>query len=313
MSPPSVLTIGNFDGVHLGHRAIVARAKQLAEQHHARTVALTFDPHPATVLAPNNVPKRLMSGERRVKTLREAGVDEVILLRPEPELLNLSAVQFIEKLKEQYRPVVFVEGEDFHFGKDRGGSINTLIELGPSLGFDVEVVQPVEVILHDQLQVVVRSSLIRWLLKLGRVADVRRCLGQDFALTAPIIKGEQRGRTIGIPTANLDMASLSEMTLPASGVYAGTASMTDDPDHIYAAAISVGNKPTFDGQGLVVEAHLLDFDSNVYDRRMTLRFSRWLRDQQPFSSVDALTAQLRRDIAATQRFIREESGERRSA
>ncbi|MBL4702713.1 MAG: hypothetical protein JKX85_15825 [Phycisphaeraceae bacterium] len=187
-----------------------------------------------------------------------------------------------------------VEGDDFRFGKNRQGDIPLLAKLAKALHFQMQRVEPVEVLLHDQLITRVSSTLTRWLLDQGRVADVTRCLGHAYGLTATVIKGEQRGRTINVPTVNLDLDQLEGHALPANGVYGGYAVLENgDP---YPAAISLGIKPTFNGKQQTLEAHLLNFEGDLYDSKVTLQFTHWIRHQQPFPSFADLRAQLVRDI-----------------
>lgn len=301
MTRRTVVTIGNFDGVHLGHQAIVGRARELAQRHRAAVVVLTFDPHPAAVLRPGRQPPGLMQVRQRVARLMAAGADQVNLLRPTAEVLDRSPARFVEGLVAEFAPVAIVEGPGFRFGKDRAGDLGTLAELGRTHGFAVEAVEAVEAVLGDLSQVPVSSSLVRWLVGRGRVADAAICLGRPFQLLAPVVRGEQRGRQIGVPTANLDLDALEGQILPADGVYAGTAVIggTDDGAR-FPAAISVGRKPTFSGRRLTVEAHLLGYRAAdpdaMYGQTVAMNFARWLRDQYPFPDGAALGRQLRRDI-----------------
>jgi len=336
----SVLTIGNFDGVHLGHRAILARARAVADDHHARLIVLTFDPHPAAVLRPGSQPPLLCSSARRVELLMDAGADQVNLLKPTARVLGQSPEAFVGRLVEEFAPVAIIEGPDFHFGKGRAGNLETLAALGATHGFDVEAVPGVEVALHDRLTTPVSSSLVRWLVGRGRVADAQRCLGRPYALHTTITRGEQRGRTIGVPTINLDLAHLEGHIFPADGVYAGVATLpsgigdlgcgmlethdaapgsSDIPDptsHIphpptFPAAISVGIKPTFGKRGLTIEAHLIGYTSDdpdaLYGQFVGLDFARWLRDQYAFAGIDALRAQLTRDIDRSRSLLADAS------
>ncbi len=315
MPTASVITIGNFDGVHLGHRAIVERARAHADRLKApgsaggsathgtdgssdvQVVALTFDPHPARILRPDAEPATLTPIARRVALLESLGVDRVVVLESTPDLLGQSPREFIEHIVDEHGAVAVVEGPDFRFGRDRAGDIDLLRTLSQSHGFDVEIVEPVETALNDQLLATVSSSLVRTLLTHGRVADAARCLGRPYDIEGVVTRGEQRGRTIGVPTANLDPAALDGVAVPGNGVYAGRVTLPDGMTH--AAAISVGPKPTFNGRQRVVEAHLLDCDADLYDRPIRVKFEKWLRDQQPFPGIDALKAQLARDIDAT--------------
>jgi len=301
MTRPSVITIGNFDGVHQGHRAILANARRLAGAKDARVVAMTFDPHPNATLDPANQPPRLCSRDQKLDRLKQAGADEVLLLEPTREQLGQSADDFIQQVVANHKPIAFVEGADFRFGKGRSGDIAKLTNLGKQHGFEVVIQPSHDITLSDLSIVTVRSSVIRWLIGHGRIQDAQRCLGQPFSLTSEIIKGEQRGRTIGIPTINLDLNTLDDHTLPADGVYAGLAHLTGQ-DQPVTAAVSVGNKPSFGQTQLVIEAHLLDFNQDVYGQTVTLEFHRWLRDQARFPTPDALRDQLTRDIEKTRNY-----------
>lgn len=323
MPTRSVITIGNFDGVHLGHRAILRRARKLADAKRARVIALTFDPHPASVLRPGAQPPTLSRTHRRIEHLMEAGADQVHLLRPTSDLLAQTPEGFVDRLIGEFHPAAIIEGPDFRFGKARAGDLDTLRALGASRGFAVEAVPDVEVTLYDRLRTTVSSSLIRWLVGRGRVADAALALGRPFELETTIARGEQRGRTIGIPTANLDLDALEGQILPADGVYAGQATLEPDtsdalpssdiphppspiphPPPLFPAAISVGVKPSFGEKQLTIEAHLLDYEDPdpdaLYGRTVRLCFARFLRDQYPFPGPEALGAQLRRDIARVQ-------------
>jgi riboflavin kinase/FMN adenylyltransferase len=300
MAGRTVITIGNYDGVHRGHRAIIDRARVEAGRAGARVLVMTFEPHPARLLRPQSEPPRLMSLEGRVAMLRQAGADEVVLLEPTPALLAMSPRQWIEQVVARHHPVAIVEGPDFRFGHRRAGDVDTLRDLGREFAYETRVVSPVEVPLTNQQVVTVSSSLVRWLLVRGRVADATVCLGRLYALEATVVRGEQRGRTIDVPTANLHLDELRGRLVPGEGVYAGVARTADDAHH--PAAISIGVKPTFGQPRPTVEAHLLDFDADLYDQPLELCFSRWLREQRPYPSIRELAAQLRRDINETRRL-----------
>ncbi|MEM6854084.1 MAG: bifunctional riboflavin kinase/FMN adenylyltransferase [Planctomycetota bacterium] len=319
MPDRSVLTLGNFDGPHVGHLAILDRAKSLARQHDARVTAITFDPPPIKVLRPGQEPPTITPLDQRIARLKAGGADEVIVLNPTPELLGQPAEEFIARLVEQHQPVAIVEGPDFRFGKGRGGDMDTLAELGQRHGFEAVTVPRVEAPLSDQQLAPVSSSLVRWLVGRGRVADAAVCLGQPFSLTAKVVRGEQRGRQLDIPTANLDAETIAPFIVPADGVYAGLAEISDsvegtanqkssikNPKSIFPAAISVGVKPTFGRTALTVEAHLLDYRpdaaDDLYGQTLTLHFARWVRDQYPFPGVGPLREQLFRDIEQTRQW-----------
>lgn len=295
----TAITIGTFDGFHLGHRALVERCRDLVGPT-GTVAAVVFGVHPMTCLRPDAVPPRLDSIDQRRSWLAEAGADHVDLLHPTPDLLGQTPESFIGDVVARHGPSFVVEGDDFHFGRRRAGSVETLRRLGEQLGFATRIVEPVEVALHDQSIVTVRSTLVRWLLCNGRVADAALCLGRDFELIATVVPGDRRGRTIGYPTANLDLTDHGSgpRLVPAAGIYAGTAELPDGSIRI--AAISVGTKPTFGTSALTCEAYLLDHDAPVEEYGWTIKlcFRQWLRDQLRFPGLDPLLAQMRRDVAA---------------
>jgi len=226
--------------------------------------------------------------------LQSAGADEVIVLEPTHALLSLTPEQFLEQVVGQYGPAAVVEGSDFRCGQDRLGDMNTLGALGKQMGFEVYVVNPVEVQLKDQLLVTVSSSLIRWLLDHGRVEDAACCLSRSYELSGRVVAGNQYGRTMRVPTVNLDPATLEGRVVPADGVYVGE--VRSEGGILYPAAISIGDRSTFGQSPRVVEAHLLGFEGDLYDRWVTLTFGGWLRDQQRFPDPVHLRQQLERDI-----------------
>lgn len=289
-----VITIGNFDGVHLGHQSILARARKLADDLNTQLHVFTFDPPPAHLVRPNLPMQSLSSIDDRVSKLQQHGADDVVVIHPTPQWLHQAPDTFIEKLLHDHHMTGMVEGDDFHFGSDRLGDVTMLKSLGDALGFAVQIVKPVEVLLSDHLITRVTSTLTRWLLAHGRVEDVARCLGHAYSVKATVIHGEKRGRTINVPTVNLDLSELAGRALPADGVYGGHATLADG--RVFAAAISLGPKPTFKGQVHTLEAFLLDFSGDLYDQPVSLSFDRWVRHQQPFPSFDVLRSQLDRDI-----------------
>lgn len=314
--PPTVLTLGNFDGPHRGHLAIVVECRRLADRAaeaagaaDGRVVAITFDPPPVAVLRPGSVPPQLASLQDRVATLSEAGADHVEVVTPDAALLAQTAEVFVAGLVDRHRPVAVVEGPDFRFGRGRAGDTALLRSLGVAHGFEAVTVPRVRATLGDQSDVPVSSSLVRWLVGRGRVADAAAALGRPFTLTAPVVRGEQRGRTLGVPTANLDPATLEGSTLPADGVYAAWGTVGGERGgERWPAAVSIGEKPTFGGRVLTVEAHLVGLDREIYGQAVTLSFARWLRGQYPFAGPDALRAQLHRDVATVRRWAADPVG-----
>jgi len=297
---PVVATIGVFDGVHMGHRAIVAAAQRLAErQGGAATLAAVFDPHPLATLAPHRAPPRLTTFAQRAALLRRAGADEVVRLAPTRPLLEQSPEAFLQGFTQRFNVVGFVEGEDFRFGKDRAGDVLTLRRWARAHNVAVEIVPAVETDLTDQSLTRVSSSLLRWLVEQGRVGDAQRLLGRSYSVAGTVLPGDRRGRELGFPTANIDCDAL----LPGDGVYAGFA--TDPTGRLWPAALSVGSKPSFPGGLRALEAHLLGWEGplDLYGWPATTHFVRRLRDQARYGSVETLVAQMRRDCARARRIL----------
>ncbi len=299
-APKIAISIGNFDAVHLGHQTLVQRARSHVGQS-GRVIILAFHPHPMEVLRPDHAPEPIESFESRRQRLLDAGADEVIELTPTPELLSKEPDQFLDDLIEQYHPSVIVEGHDFHFGRRRAGTPQLLEKLCQDRGIDTDILGPVQVTLTDQSIVPASSSLTRWLLIQGRVRDAAFVLGRPHELVGNVVQGQQLGRTINIPTINLDTDSL----LPADGVYSGFARFThNNTHHQILAAINIGSRPTVQGLTRRAEAHLLNPDATPwtpspdmpdYNWSCTLKLIGWVRDQVKFGSLDTLKQQIRRD------------------
>ncbi len=300
------VSIGNFDGVHLGHRALVARARQLAGTG-GRVVVLVFDPHPASVLRPGREPARLTTFAQREELLRLAGADVVERLVPDPRLLAMTPEEFIGSLCTRLRPSSFVEGADFRFGRGREGDVGVLRVLGERFGYSVSCVEPVTGVLMDQLVAPISSSMVRWLLSHGRVGDAAALLGRAYVLEGVVTRGDQLGRTIGFPTANI----ACEQMLPADGVYAARAVLPDGT--VACAGLGIGVRPTVAGTARRAEAHILDDGSGrvrsalgalpEYGWRLRLDVVGWLRDEVKFPGLDALRAQIARDMERARQFV----------
>lgn len=286
---PSVVTIGNFDGVHRGHRVLLRRATTTAADTGARAVAVTFEPHPAAVLRPGSEPPRLQTLEDRAAALHAAGVDLVVVLPFTRELAALSAEDFVEQvLVDALGATRVVVGTNFRFGHRASGDVVTLVEEGERHGFSTEAVT-----LLDLDGVPLSSSSVREHLLAGDVTWATRALGRPHVVRGTVVPGDGRGRTIGVPTANLDVAD--GLLVPGNGVYAGHLEVDGTR---YDAVTNVGVRPTFDGTTRSVEAHLLDAELDLYGRDVALSFARHLRGEQRFDGVDALVAQIRADIEA---------------
>ena len=223
MSEPTVITIGNFDGVHRGHQALLRRARHLAHARGCRVVALTFDPHPIRTLRPGHEPAKLSRLHERIAYLRAAGADRVEAFKPSRDILDLPPEPFLKIILDTYSPIAVVEGEDFHFGRNREGDMHVLAQLGRRMGFTAVVEPKVAVSLSDRTIAPVSSTLVRWLVSQGRVVDASLALGRPFELHGEIVLGDRVGRTLGVPTANLSNLDIEGHVIPSHGVYAGFA------------------------------------------------------------------------------------------
>jgi riboflavin kinase/FMN adenylyltransferase len=284
--PSPAVTIGNFDGVHRGHVALVRAAARWARTAGGDTVVLTFDPHPASVLEPARAPATLTTLEQKAELLASLGVDRLVVAPFDQDLARRPPEEFARLVLAgalQARRVVV--GDNFRFGHDRIGDVALLAALGEALGFEVEAVAPV---LHDSLPI--SSSRVRRALVVGAVDEASALLGREYFIDGRVVVGERRGRTLGFPTANL--ASENEV-LPAVGVYAARCRVP--PGRWEPAVVNVGRRPTFGGRPVSVEAHLLDFEGDLYDAEVRLAFVARLRGERRFPGPEALVAQIRRD------------------
>lgn len=292
-----VLTIGNFDGVHLGHKAILETVIRRARERDGEAVLYTFDPHPRKVLRPDTAPDLLATMDQKIELLADVGLDVVIVEPFDLEFARTPPEVFVnEFVHNRIAPVEVYVGYDFHFGRDREGSMRLLTETGPRLGFSVTIIPEVTVGERD-----VNSTRIRELLREGQVEEAAMLLGRAFSVRGPVVAGHRRGRELGFPTANL--APKNEI-VPSAGVYVCELRFVDDGepprDHVHPAVTNVGFRPTFEDQGeLVAEAHLLDFEGDLYDREVELRFLAQIRPEQRFDGPDALRAQIAKDIDST--------------
>jgi riboflavin kinase/FMN adenylyltransferase len=287
--PAPALAIGNFDGVHLGHQALVRAAVQDARTRAGCTMVLTFDPHPVRVLAPERAPRALLTLEQRAELLGGLGVDTVAVLGFDATVAALAPEAFVrEILVRGLQAKSVVVGERFRFGRGRAGDVALLQRLGEECGFRLLALP---VLLQDGAPV--SSSRIRDVLLAGDVQAAARLLGRPFFVDGTVVKGDGRGRQIGIPTANLETPN---ECLPAPGVYAGFAHVAKGGAR-WASAINLGLRPTFAGSGLRLEAHLLGFEGELHGKELRLEFVRRLREERRFPSAAALVEQIRRDVA----------------
>ena len=304
MSAARAITIGAFDGVHRGHAALIEAARSAAGDD-GQVVAVTFEPHPLRVLRGDQAPPQLSNLEQRTEWLQAAGADEVVTVQPTRDFLGQSPRSFLEWVVEQHKPSFIVEGPDFRFGYRRAGSNQTLREHEGTYGYRTIEVADVEGTLVDQATVRITSSLIRWLVRQGRVRDAGRLLGRAYELRGKVVPGDGRGRAqLGVSTANLDHGGL---LLPADGIYAGVAKMAGGRE--YAAAVSIGTKPTFGEHPRVCEAHLIGYEpaADEYGWTMKLLITDWLRDQITYDAPGPLINQIHRDIERVKRESAHES------
>jgi riboflavin kinase/FMN adenylyltransferase len=291
------LTIGNFDGVHRGHVALVQAAAAEARRRQAPAVVVTFEPHPAAILAPHRAPPRLNTPDEKLALLGMSGADIVIVLRSEPALFAESAVGFLDRYIAPLRPFHIVEGESFHFGKGRAGSVDTLREHAPRLGYELTILEAVNC---PELpgNPTVSSSVIREALQIGRVSDASIMLGRPHRIAGTVGHGESRGAALGFPTANIeDIAQL----IPGFAVYAAIAEREEGERH--PAVVNVGPQPTFNQDEPRVEAHLLDFKGDLRGRRLALYFVEALREQRRFAGPKELVEQIERDVSEGRRIL----------
>jgi riboflavin kinase/FMN adenylyltransferase len=286
------VAIGNFDGVHRGHVAIVKRLLERAKAVRGPAIVFTFDPHPVRLLRPDQCPPPLTWTERKAELLKANGVDWIVAYPTDEALLNLSAQEFFDKIVlSALDAKAMVEGPNFYFGHNREGTIGRLQELTAAAGITLDVVPPVEV--DGELA---SSSRVRQLVAAGDLAAANRLLSQPYRIRGIVTHGAGRGAKIGFPTANL--AGIDTL-LPAPGVYAGRAWVGGER---WPAAINLGTSPTFGDQSIRVEVHLIGDDESLYGQPMEVDFLARLRDIRPFPSVDALVEQLRSDVAEAKRI-----------
>ncbi len=302
---PSAVTIGAYDGVHLGHRAVIAEVRALAAERGLQTVVVTFDRHPASVVRPDSAPKLLCDLDQKLELLASTGVEVTYVIRFDEERAAETAEAFVDEvLVGCLSARAVVVGEDFHFGHRRGGDVVLLREMGQTRGFTVEGLTLVDV---DGLAVgpgaaTVSSTAIRALLADGDVAGAARLLGRPHEVRGTVEPGDRRGRELGFPTANL--AIPPDIQLPADGIYAGWFERPDGSVH--RTAISLGHRPTFyerpEGESLL-ECHLLDTAADLYGESVRVRFVERLRGEERFASVDELVAQMGRDVERTRELL----------
>jgi riboflavin kinase/FMN adenylyltransferase len=295
-----VITIGAYDGVHLGHRTVIDQVRRRAAEVGAKAVVVTFDRHPASVVRPESAPRLLTSTDQKMELLAATGLDAVVVVPFDTEQAAESPESFVDRVLVQcLKTRVIVVGEDFHFGRHRDGNVDLLRKVGVEADFDVEPVQLVQRL--DGIDEPISSTAIRRALAGGDITRANSMLGRPYEVSGEVFAGDQRGRLLGFPTANV--AVPSGMCLPADGVYAG---FYERPNgDVRGCAINLGRRPTFyeHADASLLEAHLLDVDVDLYGETARVRFEHFLRSERKFDGVDALIAQLGHDVSSARDLL----------
>jgi riboflavin kinase/FMN adenylyltransferase len=296
---PCAITIGNFDGVHIGHRQVVRRVAAVAHEQGWKSAALTFDPHPSKLVAPARAPHLLTTPEQRARLMLEEGIDEVFILPFTPEIAALSPEDFVrEVLSEKLQARFVLVGDNFHFGHKAAGNAHVLEELGRRYGFVTEIIHA---ILWRQR--IVSSSEIRWAIEAGRISLACRMLGRPYALSGHVVSGAGVGSKQTVPTLNLDTKA---EVLPKTGVY-----ITRTHDlagaRKWPSITNVGYRPTFNGHGLTIETYLLEALAGAAPEEISVEFLHWVREEKKFPNPEALKSQILQDVARAQSYFRRTS------
>ena len=288
--PPAALTIGSFDGVHLGHQAVIRR---VVDSGGLTPVLITFEPHPRCVLDPDHCPKSITTLEEKLRLFEPLGIEHAVVLLFTRDLAAQSAGDFMGRLLDAVDLRRLVTGHDFALGHKREGDLDWLRGHAAEHGYEVDSIGPLAAAGSE-----VHSSEIRRLVTLGEVEPAAALLGREFSLVGTVEQGHQVGRQLGFPTANVSVTA--NKLVPGTGVYAGRARQGE---RTWAAAIDVGYRPQFGGTDLTIEAFLLDFEGDLYQQRMEVAFTARLRDDAKFASTEDLVAQMRRDVEETRRIL----------
>lgn len=290
----AIIALGNFDGFHAGHQAVVGRAVARARAEGRPAIVATFDPHPISHFRPDLPFFRLTTLAQRERLFAEAGADAMLVFRFGAEMAAMSAEAFVDLLCGRLAAAGVVTGEDFTFGRGRSGTIATLATLGASHGLAVEAVAAV----RDETGAVISSSRIREALAAGDCATATRLLTRPFTIAAPVIHGDKRGRTIGFPTANMD---LGDYLRPAYGIYAVRVLLSDG--RVLPGAASLGIRPTFQPPKELLETFIFDFSESLYDQTVEIALIERLRPEEKFDSLKALVAQMDEDVARARAIL----------
>ena len=295
----TVVTVGTFDGVHRGHWAVLEEIRERARATNRRSVLVTFDPHPLRIVRPEHAPPLLTTPLEKKEILAESGLEYAVFIAFTETLSRYSPRRFVEEiLVDRLHVEELVIGFDHGFGRDRSGNADTLREIGADLGFDVDVVPPVEV-----GEEAVSSTRIRAAVAAGRMEEARMCLGRPYSIRGVVVRGDGRGKGLGFPTANLEV-SASDKLIPPAGIYAVRGVLKRGT---YVGALHLGPRPTFAGSPPSIELHLLDFEGDIYGEAVRIDFVQYLRPVLPFDSVGALIDQMRADVDLARHVVDEDS------
>jgi riboflavin kinase/FMN adenylyltransferase len=286
----AVITIGNFDGVHLGHQSLFHEVIEKAENIGGTSVAMTFEPHPIRVLKQNGHPPLITLYEQKIELIKNAGIDVLICVPFTPEFANISARSFVEDIiVNRIGTKAIVVGRDYTFGKKREGNIAMLRELAAE--FDFEVIIPNWIKMADALPDRISSTGIRKFVMAGKLAEARKLLGRFYQISGTVVKGRNRGgKLLGFPTANIN---LHDELCPKTGIYAVTVQFNGDR---LKGVANIGYSPTFDDHILTVEVHILDFDQDLYGKKIRVNFIQRIRDEIKFANIAELSEQIKKDI-----------------
>jgi riboflavin kinase/FMN adenylyltransferase len=293
---PCAITIGNFDGVHRGHRQIMQRVRELAREHGWKAAVLTFDPHPSKLVAPDRAPRLLTPPEERARLILGQGIDEVLILPFTSEVAKLTPEEFVrEILAGKLKARAVLVGDNFRFGNRAAGHAGSMEELGRKYGFTTEIVKAI-----SWRGRVISSSEIRGLIQAGNVSLVCRLLGWPYALQGKVVPGEGRGSKQTVPTLNLDTKA---EVLPKVGVYI-TRTRESGGARFWPSITNVGYRPTFNGHGITIETYLLSSLDGEPPEEISVEFLRWVREERKFENAEALKAQILRDVSRAQAYFR---------
>ncbi|MEM9951199.1 MAG: bifunctional riboflavin kinase/FAD synthetase [Chloroflexota bacterium] len=295
LEQPSMVTIGVFDGVHRGHQELIRHLVAEAHSNNRKAVVLTFHPHPDVVLQGITERYYLTTPDQRATLLGEMGVDVVVTHAFDETVRDMRAEEFVDTLISSLQMTCLRVGSDFALGYEREGDVDYLAQLGQEKGYEL---RPIELLKLNADEDRISSSMVRSVLREGNVTKASDLLGRPYSVTGTVIQGDQRGRQIGFPTANMQI--WEQQLLPTTGVYAGWATLGDER---FMAVTNLGMRPTFDGQSLSLEPHLLDFDRNIYGQQLTLTFEHRLRAEQKFDGLQALIDQLQKDVATGRNLL----------